>query len=77
MTSQSFCSLSVSLRDAGLIGTSGNRLTGFNGLIMLLWVGVFVFELSVLPDTFAFTFGAAGGKMFANQPDAEFVCAST
>lgn len=50
MTSQSFCSLSVNLRALGLSGTSGNRLTGFNGLITLLCVGVFVIELSVLSD---------------------------
>lgn len=47
MTSQSLCSLSVNLRDTGLIGTSGRRLTGFNG-VNGPCVGVFVDELPVL-----------------------------
>lgn len=72
MTSQSFCSLSVSLLALGLIGTSGNRLTGFSGLMMLLCVGVFEVELSVLncSESELCEFNAdtaGGGRMFENQ----------
>lgn len=65
MTSQSFCSLSVSLRAVWLVGTSGNKLTGFRGL-KVLWVGVLLAELLLLSGF------PGGGSMLDNQPEDEF-----